>query len=248
MKKLFNFTLFVILIFVLSACTININVPNVARGSGIITSEERQVSGYDQVTFNGAGELYIEQGTEEKLVIEAEDNVLPFITSEVKNGNLTLGIDTEFFKSKVIPTKPMVYRLTVIDLKGIEINGAADLQVKPLVSNEFVLNINGAGDMVFEDLQSAKLTVELDGGANVTVAGLVTEQTVVINGAGGYNAGDLQTSTTSITYNGASQSTVWVLDELDIVINGAGTVKYYGDPHVSQDISGVGDVKPLGNK
>ena len=239
---------YLIIGLMLSACGLKLDLPDVVRGSGNVISEERSVSGFEYIDFNGAGEIFIEQGSEEKLVIEAEDNILPKITNKVENSVLTLGIDTKITDEQVIPTKKMVYRLTVITLSGLNINGAATLNVKQLFAGDFKFNVNGTGNATFEDFRAEKLTVEIDGGANVTFKGLVTQQIVVINGAGGYNAGDLQTGNTSITFNGAGKSTVWALDDLTIAINGAGSVEYYGDPHVTQSITGLGSVKPLGNK
>ncbi len=43
-------------------------------------------------------------------------------------------------------------------------------------------------------------------------------------------------------------ATVWVDKELDASISGAGSVNYYGDPSVQEQISGAGDVKGLGEK
>jgi hypothetical protein len=232
----------------LSSCGFQLDLPSVVRGSGNVITEERSVSGFEYIDFNGAGEIFIEQGTEEKLVIEAEDNILPKITNKVESGVLTLGIDTKLTDNQMIPTKKMIYRLTVITLSGLNINGAATLNVKQLIAGDFEFNVNGTGNVTFEDLQADKLTVEIDGGANVTFNGLVPLQSVVINGAGGYNAGDLKTGTTSVTFNGAGKSTVWVLDDLTVSITGAGSVEYYGDPHVTQSITGLGNVKPLGTK
>jgi len=247
-SKTFSIIILIITALIISACGMKIDLPGIVRGSGNVITEERSVSGFEYIDFNGAGEIFIEQGSEEKLVIEAEDNILPKITNKVENSVLTLGIDTKITGEQVIPTKKMVFRLTVITLSGLNINGAATLNVKQLFAGDFEFNVNGTGNATFEDFQAEKLTVEIDGGGNVTFKGLVPEQVVVINGAGDYNAGDLQTGDTSITFNGAGKSTVWVLDDLAIEINGAGSVDYYGDPHVTQSITGLGNVKPLGNK
>jgi len=247
-SKTFSIIILIITALIISACGMKIDLPGIVRGSGNVITEERSVSGFEYIDFNGAGEIFIEQGSEEKLVIEAEDNILPKITNKVENSVLTLGLDTKITDEQVIPTKKMVYRLTVITLSGLNINGAATLNVKQLFAGDFKFNVNGTGNATFEDFQAEKLAVEIDGGANVTFKGLVSQQIVVINGAGGYNAGDLQTGNTSITFNGAGKSTVWALDDLTIAINGAGSVEYYGDPHVTQSITGLGSVKPLGNK
>ena len=60
-------------------------------GSGNAVTEEREISGVEGVALSFVGDLRITQGDEEKLVITGDDNVLPLITTEVKDGVLTIG-------------------------------------------------------------------------------------------------------------------------------------------------------------
>jgi hypothetical protein len=60
------------------------------EGSGNVESESRDVSGFDEVDLRGVGNLSIRQTGSESLSVEAEDNVLPKITTEVVNGRLIL--------------------------------------------------------------------------------------------------------------------------------------------------------------
>ncbi len=252
MKKL-SFLLIVFLLSIslsLSGCNLirDLNLPEVVRGSGNVVTELRVVEGFDTIELNGAGRLVITQGTGEKLLVEAEDNILPKIVSSVENGVLTLGFETNIRQDQVIPTKEMVYYLNVVEIDTLTINGAATLEASGLVLQGLTVNINGTGDFNLNDIQATRLEVSIDGGADVTVSGVGGEQIVVINGAGKYNAENFQTSTTNITMNGLGDATVWAADDLTISISGAGGVNYYGDPHVTQNISGVGNVKSLGSK
>ena len=58
-------------------------VERVVTGSGRVTSETRAVSGITRVALEGMGEVVIQEGAAESLTIEAEDNILPLITSAV---------------------------------------------------------------------------------------------------------------------------------------------------------------------
>ncbi len=59
-------------------------------GSGNVVTETRQVSGFNRIDLAGSGEVTIQQGDAESLTIEADDNVLPRLTSEVSNSTLKL--------------------------------------------------------------------------------------------------------------------------------------------------------------
>src|SRR5512136_2425412 len=63
---------------------------NMVRGSGKVVSETRPVSGFTSVSVTCAGEVQITQGNADALVIEAEDNVLPLLVSEVHGSQLVL--------------------------------------------------------------------------------------------------------------------------------------------------------------
>ena len=89
MPKRLLLSLIVIFPLVLGAC----DTLRVIEGSGDVVTETRAVSGFDRVILGGIGELTLIQGEEESLEIEAEDNILPQITTEVRDGTLTISFD-----------------------------------------------------------------------------------------------------------------------------------------------------------
>src|SRR4051812_42037552 len=50
--------------------------PNMARGSGIVTTEQRPVGAISEVVLSTPGDLTIEQNGSESLTLEGEDNIL----------------------------------------------------------------------------------------------------------------------------------------------------------------------------
>jgi hypothetical protein len=55
-------------------------------GSGNVITESRDVAGFNEIALGGIGTGIVTQGDEEALTIEAEDNLLPPIGSEVREG------------------------------------------------------------------------------------------------------------------------------------------------------------------
>src|SRR5512146_347376 len=77
-----------VLVLVLMACQLaNISYIN---GSGKPASESRPVSSFSRVSLRGTGELILSQGNEEALTVEADDNILPYIKTEVRGDELIL--------------------------------------------------------------------------------------------------------------------------------------------------------------
>ena len=108
----------IISVLVLGAC--RLPFVDVERGSGDLVTETREVSGFSEIRLDGAGRLMITQGDTESLEIQAEDNIIGELTSEVRGQTLVLGFQDQFLRSTIIPTEGITYTLTVIDLYQTE--------------------------------------------------------------------------------------------------------------------------------
>ena len=201
-----------------------------------VLTETREVSDFDRVALTGFGELVITQGEEESLTIEAHQDILSRIETEVKDGKLIIGISGSWLDwlgdvlTAGFTRKRIRYDLTVKQFTGLEVLGAARVKVANIETDRLALELRGAGDVNLESLDAERLKVDLPGAGKIGVAGRVAEQTVTISGAGSYDA-----------------ATVWAVEELDATIRGIGSVSYYGTPKVSKEITGPGSVKSLGN-
>lgn len=208
-----------------SACTISVRYE---EGSGVVIEEERAVAEFDRISFEGIGRLIITQGEEERLVIEAEDNIMPRIDTRVRGRTLQISFDTDRWENIIRPTEPIRFHLTVTDLSAIFLSGFG--------------NIDAQG------IDVENLDVTLSGAGSIAIAGRTQQQDVNVSGAGAYDAGDLQSEVADINLSGAGSATLWVTESLDVNITGLGSVSYYGDPQVEQSVSGLGNVEALGDR
>lgn len=245
-KKFFLITALLLLSLVLMACSIP--VIKVVKGTGSLTTETREVGGFDSIQLDGVGNLVITQGDSVALQIEAEDNILPYLESDVVGNTLRLGFHDNFWQRTLLPTEPITYSLVVTDLNALTFNGAGNLDMNELATDELSITVNGASQVKINDLQADSLSIQINGTGNVSVAGEVTIQKISIDGAGTVSNSDLKSSQANITANGLGIATVWATDQLDVTINGGGTLNYYGEPAISQNINGAADINHLGNK
>jgi hypothetical protein len=221
---------------------------NVTRGSGHVTTQTRDVSGFTGVSMTWQGDLSITQGDTEGLSIEAEDNILPLIITNVQGGKLIIGLKEGFTGGVVVPTKPVKYNLQVKNLNSIDVSGAGTVTAASLKSDNLKLSSSGAANMNLQQINATSLSTDTSGAGNLTLAGQVQTQDISISGFGNYNAGDLQSDSATLELSGTGSATVWAAKSLSVKISGAGNVSYYGSPQVTQTLSGVGSVKSLGNK
>lgn len=221
---------------------------SVVNGSGQIVSEDRPVSGFDAVTMAGSGDLIITQGETESLTIEADDNLLPHIRSEVRGGTLVIEFDRDNWDTIYRPSRTIRYNLMVKDLNTVTVSGSGDVQAGSLTSNHLDLTVSGSSDARIDNLQTGSLIYLLSGSGSADIAGRVGDQQVTISGSGAYRAGDLQSDAAQVSISGSGDVTVWAKDSLDVGISGSGTVSYYGSPRAITDIGGSGQIVSLGDK
>lgn len=220
----------------LSACTTTI-VGGI-RGSGNMETETRDVSGFSEIVVEGSGTVDVEVTGTESLTIEAEDNLLPRLTSDVEGGRLVLGVS-----GSITTTRGIVYTITAASLEGIVITGSADVDSGPVTADGFTVEISGSGTVDLAELSATSLDVTIPGSGDMEVAGVVDDLEVTIPGSGTFRAEALEAATGTVTISGSGDAVVNVSDSLDVTISGSGTVEYLGSPAVSTSISGSGDVR-----
>jgi hypothetical protein len=211
------------------------------RGSGNVITEGRDVSDFRKVHLSGTGNLIITQGELESLTIEADDNIIPIIETDVSGAELDIGFKRGY---TFIPSTAIKFHLTVVDLDEISLNGAGNIDCEGFETKVLQFDVSGAGDLDF-DLDAERVEVIISGAGNIILSGQVDSQEIEIDGAGKYNGEDLESSECVITVSGAGSATVNVSELLDVEINGIGNVYYIGSPSVTQDISGLGKVRSL---
>ncbi|HEY2518012.1 MAG TPA: head GIN domain-containing protein [Polyangiaceae bacterium] len=202
----------VALVLSLSACH-----QDGTSGSGHLKTDTRDVANFSQVDFDAFGTLTVTQGATESLTIQADDNLLPQLTSKVANGKLSLGVE-----GNVRPSEGMRYTLVVKNLAE--------------------LDVSGAGSVTVTGLKTDALRVRLSGAGSVKISGQAASENIALSGVGSFDGKDFATKTAKVAVSGAGSAEIRASDTLDANISGVGNLDYFGDPKVTKSISGVGAI------
>jgi len=217
------------------------------RGSGNVVTETRPVSNFRAIEIDYPAEVLVKQGSQESLEIEAEDNLLPNLKTEVKNGTLEIFYKRENGK-RVHPTKTVKITIVVKDLTDVAFTSAGELTVDQLKTDKLDVSLSGAGNVALDDVQVKTLEVSLSGAGSLNASGTADDLDLSISGFGDFSGADLHGKVARVHISGAGSATVWVDEDLTAGISGAGSISYYGTADVTKQISGVGGVNHAGNK
>jgi hypothetical protein len=201
-----------------AACGSDSATSDTVRGSGTIVTEAREVEGFSEIRLEGSGDVLVDVGSSESLTIEADDNLLPLISTEVRGSRLVIDHERE-----LSPTADIVYRIEAIDFDGVAIAGSADVVAPDVDCGVFSVSVAGSGSL---DLDGVCEGLEVD-----------------IAGSGDLDAGGLVVDRAAISIAGSGDVVVNATEELRVSIAGSGDVVYLGDPVTEVDIGGSGEVR-----
>jgi hypothetical protein len=228
-------------VILVPALFLSISTLSFSQKGDAITSETREVSEFNEIDLStGHFTVYLSQGDKESLKIEASNDLLSQIKSEVKNNELHIYMD----QSHTSKEKAVIY-IGIRDLKEMNCSGAVTVNTQGMIkSNEIEFDFSGASKANLE-LTSARLEISVSGSSSIKVKGSCDQVELNISGAGTYDAVDLNSKNYDIDISGAGTATITVTDKMEVSISGSGSVKYKGDPAIEKSISGAGKITRL---
>jgi hypothetical protein len=232
----------------IASCSLTGGVPlgGGVPGSGNVLTESRDIGAFKVLSIEYPGaEINLQQGDKESLEIQADDNLLPQLSTEVVSGTLTIkNLETEW-KTSVSPSSPVKIAITGKDVNEIVLSApVGTLEASDLQSGTLKLVVSGGAQVKLIGIQVDFLDSVLSGAGDIQVSGTADEVKLILSGLGDFNAADLQSKKANIELSGMGGATVRVEEELIATITGAGTIQYYGHPQVEQYLNGAGSVKP----
>jgi len=214
-------------------------------GSGNLVKETRPIENITDVVLSEEGDLFIEIGGQDELVIEAEDNLQEYLVAETRDN--TLEIKTLPENVTLNGTKPIRYYLTVKELRSLTVKNSGDVEVTEVDTDIFTIRITGSGSVHIGDLNTRRAEIELTSSGNLTVdSGEVEQQQVRLSSSGAYDGKNVVCQTAEVKLTSSGDAMLNVLGNLSADLSSSGNVYYIGNPKVVYKASSSsGRAKPL---
>ncbi len=188
------------------------------KGSGKRVTQKRDVAPFTAISTDGAFEIEVVCQKNQGLEIEADDNILPLIETQVSGNTLRLR-PTQNYSAEDPP------------------------KIKITVPNIEAFSANGAGKFQISGLNNEKLTVSLNGAPTLTASGTTKMIGIDTNGAAKVDTHNLRAAHAVVDSKGVSKVDLGVSDQLDVNVSGPSHVTYKGDPVVNKTVHGPGKVE-----
>lgn len=197
---------------------VSFNVFNKIKGSGVTKVEKREVSGFKKIEVSGAIEVEVTAQKDFSVDVEADDNLLEYVKTEVDGETLKI-----YTKSRIWKHNKIRVTISMPELTETEVSGASKITANNIKTDSFKIDVSGASK------------IDLNGEAN--------NLKIESSGASKINAENLKVANANVDVSGASNITVNATEEVQAEASGASKVYYVGEPkNVIKDTSGASKV------
>ncbi len=209
-------------------------------------SEVRDLPTFDGITLSTSGNVYITQGSNQKVELKGREDTLEKIITEVRGSRLvikTRSSDSWFSWSDIGNFD--VY-ITVKELDKIHVAGSGRIYTENKISTrDMELDVSGSGRMEVE-VDARYIDASISGSGKMEIDGTSTDLEVRISGSGSIYGEKLQVENCEARISGSGKIEVNVSKSIDARISGSGSIYYRGNPDkINSSSSGSGKVRKI---
>lgn len=207
------------------------------------TREERVIEkGFTEISVSSGIELFVKQGEPVEIFVEAKDDVIDKVKTEIKGNTLNVYFEGgvfSWFKSK----SAKVY-VTLPEITKLSSSGGSDLKgMGEIISENIEVSASGGADAEVI-LKASSVVLECSGGADIIASGESDFLKASASGGADIEARKLIAKRAVASASGGADVTVFASEEIEASASGGADVDYYGSPAMKNvNSSGGGDVK-----
>ncbi len=208
----------------LTSCHFDMNFGQI-QGNGNVITEERPVGDFTKVKGSAGIDVYLTEGTENKVVVEADENLMEAIETHVEGGKLRIRSNQNIGRAK---SKKV--HVTYVNLTSIEASSGADVIGNSVIKSE-TLNLDSSSGADLElEILSKEVFAETSSGSDMKLSGKATTLRAKASSGSDLNARELMVATCNADASSGADIKVNVKERLSAEASSGGDVHYYGDP------------------
>ncbi len=211
------------------------------KGNGNVVTEKRNIGSFDNVSLSGFFDVVLVSGKEGKITLEGEENILPYIITEVKRGTLKIKVKKN---TNIRTRKRLTITVPFEDIDGVALGGSGSIiSEKTITGNDISVSIGGSGNIkVTVDAETVKASI--GGSGNINLKGDTDNLKCSVAGSGNIRAYGLKVNDLKVSVAGSGDVEATVANKIKASIAGSGSIYYKGDPKfIDTNSVGSGDVK-----
>lgn len=223
-------TLFLFMLFVFQATCVN--GQSEVKGSGYILTQQRETPIYNSIEINGTFSVFISPDELRQVVVEADNNLFPYIKTEVKNDTLRIYVEDSVYIKKYAA---MNIFLSVPHISKIRATSGARLDGSPHIWKNTQTDIEAIDNAEVKwHTVTQILNVTGRDEANIKLKGNTGLLNIVLEQKSELDASELKAQEAEIDISNQSKAVIEVSDKIKYSLSQKSKLKYIGAPNISK--------------
>ncbi|SHI80715.1 Putative auto-transporter adhesin, head GIN domain [Arenibacter nanhaiticus] len=238
MTTLARILISLIIAILISSCGFDLNFGAGKKGNGIITEERRPVQeNFTTVTASEGLNVFITQGSDFEILVEADENVLDLIGTDIKNGTLRIHAQENIGKA----TKKVFVMLPKIT--ALETSSGANMRTKNTITAKNVkLSASSGSRLQIEQLMADDIKAGTSSGASITLGGEVNNLYTKASSGASIDAKNLLSNICQAEASSGANIQINVSSSLEADASSGGHISYTGKAQLTQRKTSSGSV------
>lgn len=201
---------------------------------------EKNVGEFTKVTSFDKIDVLLIQGNENKVILSGSDSDQVELVN--KNGELKIRMPL----TKMLTGDNVSATVYYTKLEAIEANEGSRISSEDTFTTTAFDVIAKEGSQIKIKIDVSRLTLRVANGSVVNVQGKATNQDIIVNSGGIYEAKKLLTNQTVITTNAGGEADIYATELVDAKVRAGGDINVYGNPkQLNQKIIAGGKVRKV---
>lgn len=215
------------------------------KGNGNIISKNITTSDYEEIGVAGAFHVTLIEGSEGKITLKGEENLLEYVVIETNGDELKIKTEKGF---SLQPSRGNKIEITipVKAISSVSLAGSGDIISSfTLKSNQFKMSLAGSGDIKLA-IDAKNVTASLAGSGDINLKGSCSDFEASLAGSGDIHALDLVSQNSKVNVSGSGNISTNCTEFIEARVSGSGDIEYKGKPKkIDTKVAGSGKIKMI---
>lgn len=236
MRTLSKLTAILVLLLTTTSCFID-GFTGI-KGNGDVLSEERSINeNFNSIKVQQGINLYLTQGSSVELNVEADENIIDLLMTEVRNGELKI-----YFEKNVNRATRNVY-LTATDINKIAASSGASVKSENTIHGSSIELSSSSGSSIKLKVDAEEVRSATSSGAEMDLYGSTEYLSAKASSGSHIDAEDLKSQNALAKASSGANIDLNVSSSLTAKASSGGDIDYVGSPNdVNKDTSSGGSV------
>lgn len=208
----------------MSSC--NVNMFNRVNGNrNVVTADRSTSQKFTKIKVSTGLDLYLSQGSKNKVTLEADENLHDIIITEVNDGVLKIYSEKNIWQAKA----RKVY-VTVKNLEGLTATSGSDVYTEDVLKVETIKVSATSGADIRIALDADTVETSATSGSDIRISGTANNHTSRANSGASIEAYKLISKNATVNVSSGADINIYASESINAKASSGGDIDFKGNP------------------